>query len=105
MLRSKAVADGLEILNGHKCESCDEILEEGSAIEVPLYECGSCGTIFNRDNSADGDSHRCPDCNKFGSKVSDTSCSECQEGEVIEIEYVENDGELEEIEEDHEQKS
>ena len=65
-----------------KCLSCDAISEEGSG--EPLYECGSCGTIFNRNQSTYGN-HQCPDCNKFASKLASDSCSECEEGEIEDI--------------------
>lgn len=67
------------------CEACEAAVdpeEEGPA----LYECGSCGTTFNRDGSADGDSSRCPDCLKFSAKVGDASCPECGEGPLGEEE-------------------
>ena len=47
-----------------------------------LYECGSCGTVFTRANSADGMSHRCPQCNKMSGKLSENGCPECGEAEV-----------------------
>ena len=71
-----------------RCEGCeaeftDEDADQGQG---PLYECGECGTQFTRDNSADGDSNRCPDCNKFGAKMADLACPECGEGELEPIE-------------------
>jgi len=59
------------------CEGCAEAVE-ASDLE-PKYECGSCGSEYSRSMSADGDSHRCPDCNKFGSKVSEEACPNCGE--------------------------
>lgn len=64
----------------YKCESCDAMSEE---VGPALYECNECGTIFNRNNSAN-DNHQCPQCNKFASKIADESCAECNEGEVTE---------------------
>ena len=66
----------------YKCQECEAISEE---VGETLYECLSCGTTFTKDNSADGVSHRCPDCNKFASKRADKSCIECSEGEVDDI--------------------
>jgi DNA-directed RNA polymerase subunit RPC12/RpoP len=40
-----------------------------------LYECGDCGETFTREESADGDSNRCPSCNRFAARVG-TRC-EC----------------------------
>jgi DNA-directed RNA polymerase subunit RPC12/RpoP len=58
------------------CLQCEKV---GEDIEPePLYECGSCGNEFSRSNSADGGSHRCPQCNKFGSKISDEGCPDCE---------------------------
>ena len=57
------------------CPDCQKV---GDDIEPePLYECSSCGDTFSKSNSADGESHRCPQCNKFGAKVSDEGCPEC----------------------------
>lgn len=72
----------LETSKAYKCDECGEIFEE---VGDKLYECGDCGTKFTRDNSADGMSHRCPDCNKFSAIFSDESCVECEEGDVEEI--------------------
>ena len=69
-------------VSAYYCSGCETLSEE---VAGPLYECGSCGTIFNRENSADGSSHRCPDCGKFGAKQADESCAECNEGEIEEV--------------------
>jgi DNA-directed RNA polymerase subunit RPC12/RpoP len=63
------------------CASCEVGYEEDQTETV--YECGSCGTTFTRADSADGDSNRCPDCNKFGAKSGERACSEC--GETVEL--------------------
>jgi hypothetical protein len=63
------------------CEDCGEVSEDVN--EAPLYECSEDG-LFNRDNSADGSSHKCPTCNKFASKAGDRSCSACDLGPVDE---------------------
>lgn len=65
-----------------RCDECDHEVEEAELEEQPLYECDSCSSNFTRDNSADGCSHRCPECNKFGRKISDYACPECNEGEL-----------------------
>lgn len=76
------------------CDDCGAVEDEFNA--SPLYECGNCGTIFNRENSADGDSARCPDCNKFSAKIADECCVSCEVGKVEEVIAVTNaDGELE----------
>jgi hypothetical protein len=64
---------------GLECSACEGKFTEAN--KAPLYECDNDG-LFNRDNSADGGSHRCPTCNKFGSKVGDQSCPICDEGPV-----------------------
>jgi hypothetical protein len=64
----------------YQCEACEAVCDEPDPIA--LYECGNCGTIFNRDDSADGCSHKCPDCNKFASKLGDVSCPDCGKGPV-----------------------
>jgi len=72
----------IETIQAYKCVECLEISEKAGE---RLYECRDCGTLFTRANSADGMSHRCPDCNRFSSKVADQSCLDCQEGEVEKI--------------------
>lgn len=65
------------------CEDCGALVPVEDAEGVgPLYECGDCGTRYTRGTSADGESHRCPDCNKFGAKVADVGCPDCEEGEL-----------------------
>lgn len=64
-----------------KCDSCDETFDSEDEA-VSLYECGDCGNRFSQETSADGAGHRCPDCNKFGAKVSDMGCPSCNEGEL-----------------------
>ena len=68
------------------CAECDTIVEDSE----PGYECGSCGEVFSRSNSYDGDSHQCPSCLKFASKVADECCSSCgselEEREVVQDE-------------------
>ena len=67
-----------------KCDSCEaEFDDDGEA--VTLYECNDCGTRFTRETSAN-DNHSCPNCYKFGSKVTDCGCPECNEGELVNME-------------------
>lgn len=73
-----------------RCLTCDHIADADDATS-PLYECGSCGEMF--DNMVKSDSHRCPSCNKFGSRVADRACPECGEGEVEDIQAWEYGGE------------
>lgn len=76
-----------------RCNDCDTI-HDSEAVESagPLYECGDCGTTFTRDNSADGMSNRCSDCNKFAGKLTDVSCPEGCESELEELEAFEIEG-------------
>lgn len=76
----------------YRCESCDRIHEVAECQDAgPLYECGECGTIFNRANSAN-DNHQCPDCNKFATKLTEVSCpEECSE-ELEEVEVIVYEG-------------
>lgn len=71
-------AVGFTTQDGYQCEGCDAVFIEPEP--TALYECGEDSTVFNANNSADGASHRCPDCNKFAGKVDDQSCPECEEG-------------------------
>lgn len=74
------------------CLECDALIEEGD--EGPaLYECGSCGMLFNCDDSGSG-GRQCPGCHKFASKVADESCPECGIGELARIDDVERDEEV-----------
>jgi hypothetical protein len=62
------------------CNGCGALTDADAGQEAgPLYECGSCGTRFTREGSADGEGHRCPDCGKFGAKLEDHCCPECDE--------------------------
>ncbi len=72
----------LEAVRAYKCTDCGDIAAEAS--EEVLYDCGNDGP-FIRSNSADGDSNRCPECNKFGAKVADEACGSCQAAGVEEI--------------------
>lgn len=49
--------DGFTEEDGLKCNDCGHVFETADAGPA-LYECGSCGTVFNRNNSADGGSHQ-----------------------------------------------
>jgi hypothetical protein len=64
----------------YACNNCGETCEDLEEA-VPLYGCDACGTSFTRENSANGN-HQCPECNKFGRKISDHGCPECNEGEL-----------------------
>jgi rRNA maturation endonuclease Nob1 len=57
------------------CTACDEEIDDPE----PGYECASCGEQFVRSNSSDGESNRCPTCNKFGAKIADVVCPSCFE--------------------------
>lgn len=61
------------------CEDCDSYIDPDD-VGPPLYHCGTCG-LFNRDQSAN-DNHQCASCSKFGAKVADASCPECETGEL-----------------------
>lgn len=61
------------------CDACDAFIDPDD-VGPPLYECGTCGT-FNRDQS-ENENHQCPSCSKFGAKVADDSCPECETGEL-----------------------
>ncbi|MCA1571018.1 MAG: hypothetical protein LC798_11995 [Chloroflexi bacterium] len=59
-----------------RCTDCETLFDHANA-GAAAYECSRCGTAFTRDDSADGDSSRCPSCNIFSAKISDLSCPEC----------------------------
>jgi DNA-directed RNA polymerase subunit RPC12/RpoP len=65
-----------------RCASCGEEFTDGDADQGqgPLYECDSCGAKFSLAGSADGDSNRCPECNRFGRKLAELSCPACEDG-------------------------
>jgi len=73
-----------EKVNAYQCDACEVIVEEPD--QDPLYDCGVCGEIFNRSGSYSGDGHQCPNCRRFSSKLSDTSCPECGVGPMESIE-------------------
>lgn len=71
----------------YKCNECEEINEECE--EEKLYECNECGTKFPQSEGGGRNGNMCPECrNKFGTKVADSFCSACREGEVEEIDGV-----------------
>lgn len=74
-------------IGGYYCPGCDAIFadNDGEKEPEPLYECASCGTTFTRSGSLTGDNHQCPDCGKFGAKISPMGCPECQQGELESI--------------------
>ena len=71
-----------EWYEAYHCSECDELtIETGYA----LYQCSDDGTCFTRTGSADGYTHRCPECNKFSAKISDHACANCEEAEADEV--------------------
>lgn len=73
------VEERIEEVEAYKCLECGEIRDESGPV---LYECTECGQKFSKDNGL-GMGNICPDCcNKFGSRVADESCVECETGEV-----------------------
>jgi len=71
----------------YECQSCEHQFNDGDE-GGPLYECSRCGQSYTREDSADGDSNRCPNCNIFGAKVADLTCPECQSDEVEHGEFL-----------------
>ncbi|MHC1767932.1 MAG: DNA N-6-adenine-methyltransferase [Verrucomicrobiia bacterium] len=72
------------------CEACQSEFDTTDECQT-LYECMGCGSMFTKESSADGCSHRCSGCNRFGSKVSDSGCPACNEGEVMPAENHDDD--------------
>jgi len=68
----------LDTRQGWRCESCDRVFRSEAEASTG-YECQNCSTEFTRESSADGDSHRCPDCNKFASRSETPFCPDCGE--------------------------
>ena len=78
-----------------KCTECGHLFTEEEPGEVranaePVYECGACGQTFTQSDTENGD-NRCPDCNKFASKMDPDewfACSDCgmaNEGEEVHV--------------------
>ena len=65
--------------DAYQCISCDVIRDDFTEC---LYNCGSCGCTFTKDQSEDGESNRCPECNKFSSKEADYACADCELSET-----------------------
>ena len=79
----------MTLVKGWGCESCEFTIQDPADNDdiSPLYECGNCGTTFNRANSAN-DNHQCPNCNKFGAKVAEYCCPDCESVELEEIDIL-----------------
>ena len=60
---------------GYWCEECAGVVEADP--DDPSYECGSCGEVFLRSESENGN-HVCPSCGKFASKLANIACPECK---------------------------
>jgi hypothetical protein len=85
-----------------RCPDCTEIFPEDEEL-LAIYEC--C-TEYTREGSADGESNRCPICNKFGSKtgsyalpcgcgvpLEEIEAVEDEDGILVEIDaYIESGG-------------
>jgi len=69
-----------------RCEACEHLFNEDEA-GAAKYACSRCGQEFTRDESADGDSNRCPECNIFAALIADMTCPECGSEEVEEGEF------------------
>ena len=107
-----APAPALTTTEGHTCPGCERVFSPDSETESG-YECDNCGTQFTRTNSADGSSHRCPDCNKFAHKSDTPFCPDCEEpleeatlaqnaaGEWVTEETAEDEAEAAEERRDH----
>lgn len=72
------------IIDVYNCDGCDTVYGDGDDGLEPVYECNSCGEVFTRSNSNNGNNHQCPQCLKFGAKLSDHGCTNCnQETEMM----------------------
>lgn len=62
-------------------ECCPECLKTVAELEDEqgeldtLYECGNCGDIFAK---SEVEGHKCEQCGKFASKMTDRGCTECK---------------------------
>ena len=65
------------------CRECEALQTAEEHEAQPLFECADCGSRFTREGSADGQGNRCPDCNKFGRKLTEHCCPECEEAEMV----------------------
>lgn len=80
MTKPKVLVQEVERFLCHECETAHE--EYGP----PLYECSTCGE-FTRDESLN-DNHQCPTCAKFGSKVAEYTCPDCNAEISGELSYI-----------------
>lgn len=75
----------MDTITGYVCTACGHATDDPAG---SLYECGNCGEQFNSDSSHNG-RHMCPNCYKFGAKIADHSCPECNGGEAEEAQIAE----------------
>src|SRR5579862_1375905 len=87
---SGAEVDGNLVADHHYfCTACNSFVGRDNAREEDQYECGECGDPFTREESADGDSNRCPNCNKFGAKADPKLvCPQCEDDLETTVEVV-----------------
>lgn len=68
----------VQMVRGYKCSGCNTVLEDVSD-QTALYECPDCGSNFTRNNSSNGMSHNSPCCHRFGTKIADYGCDDCDQ--------------------------
>lgn len=72
------IVRNIELEPGFACSSCEWASTDDDELEKS-YECGNCGTQFRHSESMDGESTRCPDCNRFSAVLYEATCPECGE--------------------------
>jgi transposase len=74
-----------ETVKALQCQGCEKIFDESES-GGRLYECNECGNF--RQDETDNQNHQCPNCHKFGHKVSEHTCPDGCSDEVEEIEAI-----------------
>lgn len=66
------------------CPTCEIVFIDPDDPPGPAYECGNCDNTWHREEE---ETHRCPECGKFATKVADHCCPLCYEPVEKEVVY------------------
>ena len=77
-VQAESAAEPREDHEPYACSECGATCADLQEA-VTLYECEECGETFTQETSANHN-HQCPTYNRFGSKLAENGCPECNLG-------------------------